>query len=149
MAGSERIRAPSGTLVVAAEGRRVQEISLRDRRGTDDGHSPSAADLRRYLSGGRVDFKGYEVDWTAYTPFERSVLEATRRIPYGETRTYGQIAAAIGRPDAARAVGQALGKNRTCILIPCHRGVAANGGPPGFSTGLLREGVGGVPAGGR
>ena len=136
MAGSERIRARGGTIVVAAEGRTVQEISLRDRRGTDDGHSPLAADLRRYLSGGHVDFKGYDVDWSAYTPFERSVLEATRRIPYGETRTYGQIAAAIGRPDAARAVGQALGKNRTCILIPCHRVVAANGGLGGFSGGL-------------
>lgn len=135
MAGMERIQSRFGSVVVAADGRLVREIHLRNGGASDTATGPLAADLRRYLAGGRVDFSGYAVDWSAYSPFERAVLEATRKIPYGETRTYGQIAVAIGKPDAARAVGQALGKNRTCIVVPCHRVVAANG-LGGFSGGL-------------
>ena len=95
-----------------------------------------AADLRRYFAGEAVDFAGYEVDLQFRSEFERAVLAATRSIPYGQTRTYGQIARAIGEPDAARAVGQALGRNPACIVIPCHRVVAANGGLGGFTGGL-------------
>lgn len=136
MAGSERIRAPFGGVVLEADGRVVHTVSLRGATAKDDGRSRLAADLRRYFAGERVDFDEYEVDFTAYTPFERAVLRATQAIPYGETRTYGEVAAKIGKPDAARAVGQALGKNRTCILVPCHRVVAANGGLGGFTGGL-------------
>lgn len=70
------------------------------------------------------------------TPFQRAVWEALLRIPVGETRTYGQLAAAIGRPKAARAVGQACGANPIPVLIPCHRVVAGSGGLGGFSGGL-------------
>jgi len=132
---SERIRAPFGGVEIEADGRTVQIVSLRRTSKGDSARSTLAADLRRYFAGERVDFSGYDVDWSAYTSFERAVLEATRGIPYGETRTYGQIAAAIGKPEAARAVGQALGKNRTCIVVPCHRVVAVNG-LGGFTGGL-------------
>ena len=135
MAGSERVRAPFGHVVVENSGRTVRAVSLRTGRARDDGSGRLAADLRRYFAGQPVDFSRYDVDWEPYTPFERAVLRATRNIPYGETRTYGEIAAAIGKPDAARAVGQALGKNRTCIVVPCHRVVAANG-LGGFTGGL-------------
>ncbi len=70
----------------------------------------------------------------AFTPFQRAVYEYVRSIPRGETRTYGQVAAAIGRPRAARAVGQALARNPLPLVIPCHRVVASNGDLRGFSA---------------
>ena len=90
----------------------------------------------RYFSGKAVDFRNYQIDFTGYTDFEISVLEETRKIPYGKTKTYADIAKAIGKPKAARAVGNALGKNRTPILIPCHRVIKSDGSPGGFSMGL-------------
>ena len=135
MAGSERIRTSQGHVVVDAERTLVRTVSLRKGPAKDAGSGALAADLRRYFAGERVDFSRYAVDWSQYTPFERAVLEATRDIPYGETRTYGEIADAIGKPGSARAVGQALGKNRTCIVVPCHRVVAVNG-LGGFTGGL-------------
>jgi methylated-DNA-[protein]-cysteine S-methyltransferase len=70
------------------------------------------------------------------TPFQSSVLEALRSIPYGETRTYADIAAAIGNPKAVRAVGGANGNNPIPIIIPCHRVVGSNGTLTGFGGGL-------------
>lgn len=69
------------------------------------------------------------------TAFQRSVWEADRRIPYGETRTYAEVARAIGRPSAVRAVGGANGKNPVPLLVPCHRIVARNG-IGGFTGGI-------------
>jgi len=135
MTGVERVRAPLGHAAVASDDGVVSEIHLRS-GARDDGASALAADLRRYFAGEAVDFAGYEVDLQFRSEFERAVLAATRSIPYGQTRTYGQIARAIGEPDAARAVGQALGRNPACIVIPCHRVVAANGGLGGFTGGL-------------
>ena len=76
------------------------------------------------------------IDLSSYTDFEISVLKETRKIPYGKTKTYSDIAKAIGKPKAARAVGNALGKNRTPILIPCHRVIKSDGSLGGFSMGL-------------
>jgi methylated-DNA-[protein]-cysteine S-methyltransferase len=70
------------------------------------------------------------------TPFERSVWEELRRIPFGETRSYGEIAGAIGRPGAARAVGRANGANPIPIVVPCHRVIGADGSLTGFGGGL-------------
>jgi len=70
------------------------------------------------------------------TPFQQKVWKALRAIPPGETRTYAQIAAAVGHPGAARAVGQACGANPIPVLIPCHRVLASHGGLGGFSAGL-------------
>lgn len=70
------------------------------------------------------------------TPFQRAVWEALLRIPPGETRSYGRLAIAIGRPRAARAVGQACGANPIPVLVPCHRVLAGSGGLGGFSGGL-------------
>ncbi|RAV33542.1 cysteine methyltransferase, partial [Corynebacterium heidelbergense] len=71
-------------------------------------------------------FAGRDVhfDWPIElrgTELQKAVWEQLRGIPFGQTRTYGQLAAAIGRPTAARAVGQAVGKNPICLLLPCHR----------------------------
>lgn len=70
------------------------------------------------------------------TAFQRKVLEALQAIPYGETRTYKDIAAAIGRPKAVRAVGAANAKNPIPIIIPCHRVVGSDGSLTGFGGGL-------------
>jgi len=97
---------------------------------------PIARELKRYFRGEPVDFRDVPLDLTGCTDFQRAVYEATRRIPYGKVATYGQIAKAIGRPNAQRAVGQALGKNPIGIVIPCHRVVASDGGLGGFTGGL-------------
>jgi methylated-DNA-[protein]-cysteine S-methyltransferase len=70
------------------------------------------------------------------TAFQRRVWQELQRIPFGETRSYAQLAAAVGRPGAARAVGQANGSNPICLLVPCHRVIAADGSLGGFSGGL-------------
>ncbi|MBI5383750.1 MAG: methylated-DNA--[protein]-cysteine S-methyltransferase [Verrucomicrobia bacterium] len=73
------------------------------------------------------------LDLSRGTAFQRAVWQALLQIPAGETRSYGALAAAVGRPGAARAVGQACGANPVPVLIPCHRVLAAHGGPGGFS----------------
>jgi AraC family transcriptional regulator of adaptative response/methylated-DNA-[protein]-cysteine methyltransferase len=70
------------------------------------------------------------------TVFQRRVWEALRRIPRGQTRTYGQIAREIGAPDAVRAVGGACGANPVALVVPCHRAVRADGGLGGYAWGL-------------
>lgn len=79
------------------------------------------------LRAERVDVKG--------TPFQQKVWRATSEIPYGETRTYAQIAKTIGHPGAVRAVGTALGKNPVCVLVPCHRVVPSSGGIGNYAYG--------------
>jgi methylated-DNA-[protein]-cysteine S-methyltransferase len=73
------------------------------------------------------------------TPFQRSVWAALRRIPYGLTRSYGQLAQALGRPEAARAVGTANGANPLGIIVPCHRVVGADGSLTGYGGGVERK----------
>ena len=91
--------------------------------------------FRDYFRGGRQTFPD-DLDLSAGTPFQQDVWLTARSIPYGETRSYGWIAATISRPLAARAVGQAMGKNPLAIIIPCHRVVASGGGLGGFGGGL-------------
>ncbi|MCX3058794.1 methylated-DNA--[protein]-cysteine S-methyltransferase [Streptomyces beihaiensis] len=73
------------------------------------------------------------------TPFQRSVWQRLRNIPYGETRTYGEVAEALGKPNASRAVGLANGKNTIGVIVPCHRVIGANGGLTGYGGGLDRK----------
>lgn len=73
------------------------------------------------------------------TDFQRRVWEAMRQIPRGETWTYGQLAASIGRPGAVRAVGAAVGRNPVSIFIPCHRVVGSGGSLTGYAGGLKRK----------
>lgn len=73
------------------------------------------------------------------TSFQRQVWELLRPIPYGETRSYFQIAQALGRPTATRAVGQAIGSNPVAIVVPCHRVIGAHGGLTGYAGGLGRK----------
>lgn len=87
-----------------------------------------------HLEGQLSDFKDVEVDLSNVPSFARSVYMATLQIPPGQTRTYGQIAHQLGQPNAARAVGQALGNNPIPLIVPCHRVVAAASKGGGFSA---------------
>ncbi|MDY6774294.1 MAG: methylated-DNA--[protein]-cysteine S-methyltransferase [Candidatus Nanohaloarchaea archaeon] len=82
--------------------------------------------LESYFDGNNVEFS-HEVDISDYSPFNRKVLQVLREIPYGETRTYGEIAREIGEGGSARAVGQAANQNPVPIIIPCHRAVKKDG----------------------
>jgi methylated-DNA-[protein]-cysteine S-methyltransferase len=111
------------------------------RRGlVDDGRTlPPAieravADIVALLDGEKRDLSGIPLDDGDVDEFRRRVYAATRDIGPGETKTYGEIARAIGDPGAARAVGAALGANPFPIVIPCHRVLAADGALHGFSA---------------
>lgn len=93
--------------------------------------------LTEYFAGKRSAFE-IPLDLTGVTPFQREVLRVTQEIPYGTVCTYGDVAASIGKPKAARAVGRALGANPIGVVIPCHRVVASDGSLHGYS------GAGGV-----
>ena len=87
------------------------------------------------LQTGRRDLSDVDLDYSQVGEFERRSYEYARGIPPGSTRTYGEIAAALGDPHAARAVGQAMGHNPFPIVVPCHRVLAADGSLGGFSAG--------------
>ena len=83
--------------------------------------------LRAYFAGARDDFLDVELDLDGFTPFQRALCDALRRVPAGETVTYGELAALAGRPNAPRAAGSFCAENRFAIVVPCHRVVAASG----------------------
>lgn len=93
-----------------------------------------AQELLEYLAGTRSRFTLHVSP--SGTEFERRCWDALQQIPYGETRTYGEIARSVGNPNGARAVGSANHKNPIPIVIPCHRVVAAGGGLGGYGGGL-------------
>ena len=130
------MKTPIGTLRLCSDGAAVTAIEYAD-SCLSDVRPPShpllaeaARQLEEYFAGKRTMFalplaaKG--------TDFQHAVWEQLRAIPYGETRTYGQIAAALGKPGAARAVGNACNKNNILIVIPCHR-VCGKGNLGGFA----------------
>ncbi|MET0275553.1 MAG: methylated-DNA--[protein]-cysteine S-methyltransferase [Acidimicrobiia bacterium] len=90
--------------------------------------------IRALLRGEACDLSAVPLDMSGVPPFHQRVYEAARTIPAGETATYGELAAEAGSPGAARAVGQALGRNPFAIVVPCHRITAANGKIGGFSA---------------
>ena len=94
----------------------------------------AARQLDEYFSGRRRQFD-LPLDLEG-TEFQQRVWEAVSEIPYGQTRTYAQIASTIGSPKAVRAVGAANGANRVAIIVPCHRVVASGGGLGGYGGGL-------------
>jgi methylated-DNA-[protein]-cysteine S-methyltransferase len=92
------------------------------------------AGIEGLLRGESPDLGTIDLDMGAVAEFDRCVYEVTRRISRGATRTYGEIAAELGDLGAARAVGQALGRNPFPVIVPCHRVLAAAGRPGGFSA---------------
>ncbi|MFF0016520.1 methylated-DNA--[protein]-cysteine S-methyltransferase [Streptomyces sp. NPDC005374] len=104
----------------------------------DDRWSKEAEDqLKAYFEG---ELKEFTLELRLHgTPFQREVWEQLRGIPHGETRTYGELADALGNPKASRAVGLANGRNPIGIIVPCHRVVGANGSLTGYGGGLERK----------
>jgi methylated-DNA-[protein]-cysteine S-methyltransferase len=145
---------PLGPLLVAATERGVCRIAFepeaeRDLEELARLHGTRVLRSPRPLESVRRELDDYferrrrvfdlVVDVAALPTFQRFVLEELARVPYGETATYGGLAARIGRPRAARAVGGALNRNPIPIVLPCHRVVGANGKLVGYAGGLERK----------
>ena len=95
--------------------------------------------LEEYFAKERTVFD-LELDFSGVTSgFQQEVYDQLRRVEYGHVTSYGQLAREIGKPDQARAVGQAVGANPIPIIIPCHRVIASDGSLTGFSGGLLAK----------
>ena len=88
---------------------------------------PLAKRMARYFAGVRDSFEDVPLDLDWCTPFQRAVAETLRRVPYGETVTYGELAALAGYPNAQRAAGSFCAGNRLPLIVPCHRVVSAAG----------------------
>lgn len=130
-----------GLFKIAEDGTGVTELEIVDEKEKDD-FEPSetpllakaAKQLEEYLSGKRMIFdfplnpKG--------TEFQKKVWEVLKTIPYGETWSYKQVAVALGKPTASRAVGMANNRNPIMIVVPCHRVVGSNGDLVGYAGGL-------------
>jgi methylated-DNA-[protein]-cysteine S-methyltransferase len=149
--GFDVVDSPIGRLLVAASSRGLAAISfdsdpddqlerlakiagpcvLRSPKSVD----PARRELDEYFAGRRHIFD-LALDLRALPPFTVSVLHELARVPYGETTTYGALAARVGRPRAARAVGTVMHRNRIPIVLPCHRVVGASGDLVGYAGGL-------------
>jgi methylated-DNA-[protein]-cysteine S-methyltransferase len=99
---------------------------------------PVRRQLDEYFDRGRREFE-LDVDLVGVAPFQQEVLRELLRVPYAETSTYGTLAAQLGRPRAARAVGGALNRNPVPIVVPCHRIVGSTGRLTGYGGGLERK----------
>ncbi|QYO68578.1 methylated-DNA--[protein]-cysteine S-methyltransferase [Leptolyngbya sp. 7M] len=97
----------------------------------------AAHELARYFEAPSLTFTVPLAD--PGTPFQRRVWDALRQITHGTTRTYAQLAQALGRPTAARAVARASADNRIAIIIPCHRVIGSDGSPTGYAGGIWRK----------
>lgn len=153
---ARRIDTPLGPMLALADREGLRLLEFEDQRGldreidrlrrslrcavvpgTDVTLDAAEAQVRRYFVDGRA---GFDLPLAPVgTAFQLSVWEALRRIPAGETRSYAQIAAEIGRPGAQRAVGSANGSNRMSIVIPCHRVIASDGAISGYAGGVWRK----------
>ncbi|HEV7899516.1 MAG TPA: methylated-DNA--[protein]-cysteine S-methyltransferase [Planosporangium sp.] len=136
---------PVGDLSVAAAGGAICRVHFGRYEGRparpDDGLlAVVAAQLEEYFAGRRTSFELPLAD-VGGSEFERAVWARLATIPYGEMRTYGQVAADLGDRAAARAVGVACNRNRLPVLLPCHRVVGADGKLVGFGGGVPRKRV--------
>jgi len=137
------VDSPVGPLTLVAEDGALVALSMGEEPAVDVGELDDGAlagiagQLSAYFRGERRDF---DVPLAPPgTPFQQRVWAELRAIPYGETRSYGELAVAIGRPTAARAVGMANARNPIGIVVPCHRVVGADGTLTGYAGGLARK----------
>ncbi len=127
------INAKPGSVLFHLSNNKIVKVVLTSSHAEEIKIEPFSSQFKEYLSGNR---KAFDIDYILeVSEFVRRVLNITKMIPYGKTMTYGQIAKKLGKPGAARAVGQALKRNPVPVMIPCHR-VEANKGPGGFSAGI-------------
>ncbi len=138
---SMRVPSPVGTLVLVAKGNAITALRLaREQDEFLPTKAPegsvlreAAKELEEYFAGNRKLFS-FAME-PAGTSFQQRVWQALLRIPYGETRSYGEIALEVGVPNGARAVGGACNKNPIWIAVPCHRVVGASGALTGYAYG--------------
>jgi methylated-DNA-[protein]-cysteine S-methyltransferase len=138
---------PIGELLLTGDGHALSRLSMQGGRRpvsvdprwqrNDESFDDIRRQLREYFDGERAGFD-VPLQMTG-NAFEQRVWAALREIPYGETVSYGQLAASIGQPGAARAVGLANGRNPVAVIVPCHRVIGADGSLTGFGGGLGRK----------
>ncbi len=143
-----QIETPLGPLSLAASSAGLARVALPGPKAAGPAGDTGAAARRHldgaaralaaYFAGEREDFDDLALD-LAGSPFERAVWDALREIPFGETRSYGEIAERVGQPGAARAVGVANHRNPVAVIVPCHRVIGADGGLVGYGGGLDRK----------
>ncbi len=133
---------PLGELRLIGDGEALSAVQLPGlharRGGWVEDEAPfaeAAAQLGQYFAGERREFE-LALAPSGGSGFERAVWEQIAAIPYGETESYGAIARALGRPDRARAVGAATGRNPLAIIVPCHRVIGSDGSLTGYAGGL-------------
>ena len=140
---------PMGTMLLAASDRGLAGVwFVGQRHGPDssgwraDPEHPvlrqAIAQLQAYFAGERQEFD-LPLDLQAGTPFQQSVWDALRRIPRGGTTSYAELARRLGRPQAARAIGAAVGRNPVSVVVPCHRVLGTGGALTGYAGGLERK----------
>ena len=141
------VESPIGELLLVGDGGAITGLYMQDGatgREVGDGWTAAAEpfaeakrQLEQYFAGERT---GFDLPLApAGTPFQLSVWDELQRIPHGETRSYREVAAAIGRPRAVRAVGAANGRNPNAVIVPCHRVIGADGSLVGFGGGVERK----------
>jgi methylated-DNA-[protein]-cysteine S-methyltransferase len=140
---------PMGTMLLAASDRGLAGVwFVGQRHGPDssgwraDPEHPvlrqAIAQLQAYFAGERQEFD-LPLDLQAGTPFQQDVWDALRRIPRGGTTSYAELARRLGKPQAARAIGAAVGRNPVSIVVPCHRVLGTGGALTGYAGGLERK----------
>ncbi len=143
---SRTVDSPIGPLTLAGRCGRLRHLRMVDQtyepsrdgwEPDDDSFTDAVAQLDSYFAGELVQFD-LDLDLVG-TDFQRRVWAALLTIPYGETRSYGEIAQQISSPSASRAVGLANGHNPIGIIVPCHRVIGANGSLTGYGGGLARK----------
>lgn len=134
---------PIGVLSVSCTNLGVSRVMLSGTSQTAPDNNPATTrvlrdakeQLLQYLQGKRKQFD-LSIDWSRMTAFQEAVLKLTLEIPYGEVRTYGQLAQMLNKPSASRAVGTALANSPVWIIIPCHRVISASRDLTGYAGGI-------------
>jgi methylated-DNA-[protein]-cysteine S-methyltransferase len=138
--GVHSVDTPIGPLLLRAERGGLSSVAFASStavRNSGRVYAEAEAQLHAYFAG---ELERFELPLAPRgTPFQRSVWEALLEIPYGSTTTYSALAAAIGRPNACRAVGAANGRNPLPVIVPCHRVIGAAGSLTGYGGGLERK----------
>jgi methylated-DNA-[protein]-cysteine S-methyltransferase len=124
-----RVVTPIGTITLTSNGQALTRLWLTDTDLGDDGTVPSEEDA--VLAAAREQAHG--------TEFQRRVWDSLKRIPFGETISYAELARRVDNPKAVRAVGAANGRNPLMIIVPCHRVIGADGSLTGFGAGIERK----------
>jgi|KBSSwiStaDraftv2_1062776.scaffolds.fasta_scaffold167091_3 methylated-DNA-[protein]-cysteine S-methyltransferase len=133
-----QVDTPVGMLGYAVDETGVCKVHFGGHEGAPIGDDEVARQFQEYFDGGRTEFT-VPVHVTRGSDFERAVWEQMKRIPYGETTSYGAVAAAVGEPGGAQAVGVACNRNPLPVIVPCHRIIGADGKLVGFGGGLERK----------